>query len=789
MSRRPLRRLGLIAVTLLVAAFGLSATNAYADPTTGIITGHLTDGGAPIANSRVVLIDMDFVFIQETITDEAGAFGMIDVSPGTYKMFFDLPGGFTQFAHQQLNFESADLITVTAGAETVVDEEVIPHGSISGRVTNADGSVFPHPFVTAFTTDFRVVAQANGDFEGNYSLPIVPAGEYVVSFRRDFSSPEQFANQRTSFEAADRIAVAVGEAVTLDQQFLPLGAIAGRLTDDGQPVANANVDVQGESGNGFATTDENGAYRIELFPGTYRVRFSLGEDLSQYFHQKLTFEEADLVTVAAGPDTVVDEELIDTGTVTGRLLDAAGNPVAGAGVNLENAVSFPSTRTDENGEFRLDVLPGVYRLFFSPGYGQQWAFGQTRAADGALITVVANETVVANDTLATPGSLTIRARDGATRQPLTDFCAFPDNTDGGCAEDGAVRIDPLLPGRYSVFVLPNDDSYRFEMITVDVLSGRNTAVTVDIEKWATIVTSVVDAATGAPVEGACVEPIPPQSPTRLGNGPRFCTDADGSLTMPFIEPGTQNLFAWAPFDSDYGHQWVGPSRGTGAQTKARLITLKPGQSVSLPPIRLDRAGKISGVVADKATGTPLLNAVVGLSSMSSGVGPSQSHVFSDSLGRYTIDNLGPYSWTIFSSRFDYASEFSGGTPNRFLAKGVTVNVGQTTSHSVGLRKGTRLMGTVSGPNGQPVSLFDARITVVNALTGDEMGSNDTAANGTYGLPVLGPQVVKLQYFARIVGAQYSGFHRNASDLAHATPVSIPANGTTTVNITVTRAIP
>ncbi len=47
MSRRPLRRLGLIAVTLLVAAFGLSATNAYADPTTGTVAGHLTDGGAP----------------------------------------------------------------------------------------------------------------------------------------------------------------------------------------------------------------------------------------------------------------------------------------------------------------------------------------------------------------------------------------------------------------------------------------------------------------------------------------------------------------------------------------------------------------------------------------------------------------------------------------------------------------------------------------------------------------------------------------------------------------------
>ena len=233
MSRRPMRRLGLIAA-LLVAAFGLSATNAYADPTTGSITGHLTDGGNPVANSRVALFGTDFAFIQETITDEAGGYNLIDLNPGTYKISFDLPG-FTQFAHQKLNFEAADPIAVMAGVQTTVDEELIPHGSIAGRVTNADGSALEGPFVVARNRDFSVFLQTNGDFDGNYSLPVVPAGEYIVSFRKDFSSPEQFANQKTTEDTADLIPVAAGEAVTLDQAFLATGAISGHLTDNGSP--------------------------------------------------------------------------------------------------------------------------------------------------------------------------------------------------------------------------------------------------------------------------------------------------------------------------------------------------------------------------------------------------------------------------------------------------------------------------------------------------------------------------------------------------------------------------
>jgi|GEM_PF-710070 len=790
MSGRMLRRLSLITATLVVAAFSLSATSAYADPTTGSIAGQFTDAGTPVANARVGVYDLDFNFIQETLTDDGGAFSLVDVTPGEYKVSFDLPGFFTQYAHQKLSFDEADPITVVAGAQTTVNEEVIPHGSIAGRVTNADGSTFPAPFVLAQEVDRNFLVQTNGDADGNYSLPIVPAGTYIVSFRSGFDAPEQFANQKTTRDTADPITVGVGEQVTLDQMFLPVGAISGHLTDDGQPVADAQVSVQSQSGLfGSTQTDADGFYRIVLFPDVYTVQYSLQSGLTQYHNQKVLGDEADPVTVTAGPDVTVDEQLIDTGTVSDRLVDASGNPVSGAGVDLQNNQHFFQGRTDENGAYEVAAFPGVYRLSFATEHGQQWARGKSTAGEGDLITVTANETTVVDDTLAATGSITVTARDAATGQPFTDFCVFS-SVGGSCAENGVVTFPAVLPGRHQVFVLPNDQSYMFVNVSpVVVRSGENTATVVDIVKWATITTSVVDASTGAPVQGACVEPVRPLTPTRLGGGALFCTDADGSLTLPFVEPGTNNLFAWAPFNSDYGHQWVGSTGGTGAQAKARLVTLKSGQSVTLPPIRLDRAGSISGTITDKVTGAPLRDAVAGLSSMSGGAGPTRSHTFTDSHGRYTLGNLGPYDWTLFFGRHGYASEFSGGVANRFLAKGVKVNVDQTTPHNVRLRKGTRLTGNVVGPNGEPAGLFGARITVINALTGDEMGVNDTAANSSYEVGVLGPQIVKLHYFANIIGAQYQGYYRDAGDLAHATPVVIPASGTKTLNITVRRPVP
>ena len=90
---------------------------------------------------------------------------------------------------------------------------------------------------------------------------------------------------------------------------------------------------------------------------------------------------------------------------------------------------------------------------------------------------------------------------------------------------------------------------------------------------------------------------------------------DGTLTVGgagafHLTAGTYNLFTWAD-DGVHGHQWVGTDGGTGAQAKGRLVTVRSGRTTAVPPVRLDRAGTITGMVTEyKGRNCVLLEKVV-----------------------------------------------------------------------------------------------------------------------------------------------------------------------------------
>ncbi|HZO68722.1 MAG TPA: carboxypeptidase-like regulatory domain-containing protein, partial [Kribbellaceae bacterium] len=169
MSRAVPKRLGLAAVILITAMMGLSAIPAFADPGTGSIGGHLMDGDTPIS-AFVVAYSPDNSWIAETFTDENGFYRLDGLTPGDYKVGFRLPGFVSQYAHQKLSLDAADLITVGDGEEVLLDEQVLPHGSIGGQVTTSTGEPSPNPYILVYR-DFDLFAQNAGDAEGNYVVP------------------------------------------------------------------------------------------------------------------------------------------------------------------------------------------------------------------------------------------------------------------------------------------------------------------------------------------------------------------------------------------------------------------------------------------------------------------------------------------------------------------------------------------------------------------------------------------------------------------------------------------
>jgi len=207
----------IVAATLLGGTVALAGSAAFAD-TGGTVTGHVTDGGAPVASAQVVLYDLDENRVVDTTTDESGAYSITAESPGDYKLAFTLPGYVQQWAHGKSTFETADVFTL-AGGDVTVDESVAPHGSIAGHVTRSDGTPLANPYILAYSADTRdLVAQINGDANGAYRLPYVPAGRYKLSFRGpSLSDPEQYAHQQLSYDTAQVFGVAVGQDITVDE--------------------------------------------------------------------------------------------------------------------------------------------------------------------------------------------------------------------------------------------------------------------------------------------------------------------------------------------------------------------------------------------------------------------------------------------------------------------------------------------------------------------------------------------------------------------------------------------
>jgi hypothetical protein len=100
---------------------------------------------------------------------------------------------------------------------------------------------------------------------------------------------------------------------------------------------------------------------------------------------------------------------------------------------------------------------------------------------------------------------------------------------------------------------------------------------------------------------------------------RFCSDDSGTLHIGPIDPGTFRLFVDV-FEGPYGRQWVGFNGGTGRFDLARVVKAETGKVVTIPPIKLDRAGAVEGLITGSA-GQPVF-ALVQIGAQQPGIGGS-----------------------------------------------------------------------------------------------------------------------------------------------------------------------
>jgi hypothetical protein len=391
MLRKPRKRVlaAALAGVVVLGIGGVTLPAAFAEDT-GSIAGHYIDAGNPVPFANVTVFDT-FGWLGSAMTDSAGAFELPGLAAGSCKLQFFL-NGYEQWSSQKATFQEADVIMVTAGQVTTVEEVVRPYGYISGNVSNTDGSPATNVQISAYSSNGSIAGNATSDSAGLYTPRYLSEGQYKVQFRRGWSSPVQWANNVTGFEQAALIGVTVCATTTLDQTFLPVGTITGTVTDNGAPASFVQLTFR-------------------------RVTVQLNRNgLVQYIPGQLSEAQAQQCVIGEGT-TVLNEQLLPTGTVTGRLTLPGGAGVAWASVNLNGTAGSVSAGTDFNGNYTVRAYPGDYTVAFQTPYGRQWEDGRSSAAAADPVTVVANSTITVDEVLAPFGTVTVDAVDGLTAPP------------------------------------------------------------------------------------------------------------------------------------------------------------------------------------------------------------------------------------------------------------------------------------------------------------------------------------------------------------------------------------
>lgn len=249
------------------------------------------------------------------------------------------------------------------GETKTVPVQLVKGLSASGTVTNAAGkpiaeaefSAAPHPVVDpneVGTHTYLGPKSTKADGNGNWTLDGLQAGQWDVTGKGDWEvvSPKQ-------------IVVPLTATVKVTVRPIQWQTLKGRvLTPDHKPLAGAKIKAalqMPESGYGAgwrissqqALTDAQGQYAIEkLRPGTKVSNLTIMPGYKYVAGGKVTSQENGFTA----QDLIVTPL---TAKLEGRVVDTAGQPVAGAQVmSPDGDLKAPAT-SDAGGKFVLTGLP------------------------------------------------------------------------------------------------------------------------------------------------------------------------------------------------------------------------------------------------------------------------------------------------------------------------------------------------------------------------------------------------------------------------------------------------
>ncbi len=428
-----------------------------------------------------------------------------------------------------------------------------------------------------------------------------------------------------------------------------------------EPIARARVTVLRTAGPGGApppvgpppiiapvTTDSQGHFVFkDLDPGSYSLTAQRNGFARQAYGERGPGRPGAPLNVVAGQALKdVFFRLVPAGTVSGRVTDATGEPIAGFSITIGRFTYDPtgkrtfqpvnSARTDDRGEYRMYwITPGRYYVHASPasafigvrfpngneviepGHVLTWYPGTTDDSTAVPIELQPGQELRTVDfTLAQQPLFRIRGRvfDGQTGQAPrnANVSVNPRNSAAGFgvmpsfinynAANGTFEIRDVPPGSYWVravtFPNPGGGPYARDIAQVPLeISGA------DVENAVLVLTPGFQIKGRIDVDGGSLSTLPnidrttvfltPLEPMPFGS-PQDPIRGDGSFTLQNVYPGEYRINVGGMPQNAF----LQSARLGQTDVSSRVTILGP-VSESLEILLSTRGGRIDGSIVDK----------------------------------------------------------------------------------------------------------------------------------------------------------------------------------------------
>jgi len=605
-----------------VAVPEVPATSEPASPPTGSIEGRvrLEETDEPVSDALVRIGLQGEEEERTTRSDAEGRFALRLPSPATLRRVAvdagATHGAFADWSGRRLH----------PGGRLELDLRVPAGGTLRGRVVDAVGRPAPGATVRAWCATRWDVERDDAPPEPDRETHTGHDGAFALEhvgrpFVLEASAPGLVGRKRLHGTIASG-----AELTGLELVLVPRGTIPGRVTDtDGAPLpgvrVSATCDVADPGGEvtevpdvyrarpaeARALTDAAGAFALEGLAGSpHNVRVE--HPGYRPWEGKHAPEN--------GPLTI---ELVPGLPLAGRVLGADGRGLAGASVRAVAGGNRAATSSGADGSFRLEGLADdeagrvhvladdhavavVQPVVLPQAPGDELVVRLDPELGLAGVVVDADGAPLADARLAIEGDRVVD-HGGAIITPVPTWEWSSRIHETHSDADGRFRFDRLYAGTFALEAHHPDDQELAAKLSVrsgveDLVVRIDPQLATDV----TLLGTVVDAQTGAPVPRFTVTPMIPSGEEGMGMTGRGhdVDDAGGAWRVGGLDPGEIEVWiaaeGYAPWKEPLREYAAGPHRVDARLSPKRLLRLRVVDAVGKPlggaSVRFtDRAGE------------------------------------------------------------------------------------------------------------------------------------------------------------------------------------------------------